>query len=134
GSVTAIVCRDVLPALSPDDKAVFSPSASPEIAVEIHPSLESAPPWDGSTSRVRFHVSDAGALRPGDVGWVKIADKRREALVVPYAAVLEDDDGPYVLVVATDGRTQTKRQIEIGRVIGGTAVVVSGLRLNEHVL
>jgi multidrug efflux pump subunit AcrA (membrane-fusion protein) len=55
-------------------------------------------------------------------------------LVVPYAAVLESSEGPYVLVASTDGRTLTQRRVEIGRVLGGLAVVLSGLHVQERVL
>jgi multidrug efflux pump subunit AcrA (membrane-fusion protein) len=65
---------------------------------------------------------------------VRLAARRLEVLVIPSSAILEAAEGPYVLVAATNGRTLTKRPIEIGRVLGGSAVVLSGLRLQERIL
>jgi Heavy metal binding domain len=144
GVVSAIVYKDVLPTLTADEHAVFSPStASPGRggAVEVRATLDASDvplSWDRATSRVHFHLvptaAGATALRPGDVGWVRVAGKRRDVEVVPSRAVLQGADGPYVLVGAGDGRTLTKRSIEIGRVVGGVATVLSGLRLQERVL
>jgi hypothetical protein len=54
--------------------------------------------------------------------------------VIPYTAILEGDDGPYALVASGDGRTLSRRRVEIGRVLGGMAIILSGLRLHERVL
>jgi Heavy metal binding domain len=135
GSIAAVLYKDVLPALASEEPAVFSPSGAPGSLIEVHPSSPQGTPWDRSTSLVHFHA-DAGALplRPGDVGWVRLAVKRLEPEVIPYAAILEGDRGPYVLVSTGDGRMLSKRSVEIGRVLGGMAVVLSGLRLHERVL
>ncbi|HZU83415.1 MAG TPA: heavy metal-binding domain-containing protein [Polyangiaceae bacterium] len=136
GAVSAVLYQDVLPTLAADERVVFTPSATPKVTFEVHPSGEPATTWDASTSRVRFRAdADAHAApRPGDVGWVRLAAKRREVEVIPYSAVLEEDDGPYVLVATNDGRTLSKRSIEIGRVVGGMAIVLAGLRQHERVL
>ena len=135
GAVMALVYKDVLPSLTADERGVFSPSAAPATSYAVHPCPESATAWDRSTARVRFR---AGASSPppraGDVGWLRLAAKPREATTVPYSAILEDASGPYVLVASGDGRALARRPIEVGRVIGGTAIVLSGLRLRERVL
>jgi len=57
-----------------------------------------------------------------------------EPPVIPVAAILESEDGPYVLVVSADGHVLTRRAVEIGRVFGGVAAVISGLVSSERVL
>ncbi|HLK39937.1 MAG TPA: heavy metal-binding domain-containing protein [Polyangiaceae bacterium] len=135
GAVTALVYKDILPTLTADEKGVFSPSAAPAASYEVHPCPESATAWDRSTARVRFRAdASSRALRAGDVGWLRLAAKPREATAVPYSAILEDANGPYVLVASGDGRALARRSIEVGRVVGGAAIVLSGLRLRERVL
>jgi hypothetical protein len=137
GFIAALLYRDELAALMPEERVVFSPSTAPSAGVEVHPAPEPPTPWDRSTSRVRFQVgphATAPAPPAGEVGWVRLAPKRLELQVVPYSAVLEAAEGPYVLVASSDGRTLTKRPVEIGRVLGGTAVVLSGLRYQERIL
>jgi Heavy metal binding domain len=145
GAIAAIVYNDALATLTADEQAVFSPSTGAPgegEAVEVRATLDASDAplsWDRATSRVHFQVAPVAAtaaptLRPGEVGWVRMAGKRRDVEVIPFRAVLQGAEGPYVLVGAGDGRTLTKRPIEIGRVVGGVATVLSGLRLQERVL
>jgi hypothetical protein len=137
GVIAALLYKDEIATLTPEEGAVFAPSTAPSAGVEVYRAPEQPTPWDRSTSRVRFRVTQhpmAAAPRPGEIGWVRLAPKRLEPLVVPYSAVLEAAEGPYVLVASADGRTLSKRPVEIGRVLGGTAVVLSGLRQHERVL
>jgi hypothetical protein len=137
GLIAALLYKDELAALTPEERVVFSPSTAPSTSVEVHLAPEPPAPWDRSTSRVRFEVGPhpiAPAPGPGEVGWVRLAPKRLELQVVPFSAVLEAAEGPYVLVASPDGRTLSKRAVEIGRVLGGTAVVLSGLRYQERIL
>jgi hypothetical protein len=134
GAVMAILYRDELAAMTHSTRAIFSSVAAPSASVEVRIALESAEPWDAATSRVRFEpVAADRAPAPDGIGWVRLAD-RREVHVVPSSAVLEGAEGPYVLVASPSGRTLAKRPIEVGRVFGGMAVVLSGLRLQERVL
>jgi hypothetical protein len=137
GAVQAVLYNDELATLVPGERAKFSPTAAPGTTVEVRLAPAPPAPSDGSTSRVRFELDvsrpGAAALGEGVVGWVKVAGKQREVLVVPYAAVLPSPEGPYVLVVSADGRTMRKRHVEIGKVFYGLAVVLSGLRYQERV-
>jgi hypothetical protein len=134
GTVIAVLYEDERMAIAPDTRGVFSPSAAPNDSVEVRPALEPAEPWDRSTSRVRFEVVAPERRPPKNaIGWVRLAAKR-EIQVVPSSAVLEGAEGPYVLVPSPNGRSLTKRPIDVGRVFGGIAVVLSGLRLQERVL
>jgi hypothetical protein len=80
-------------------------------------------------------VADLAATptRPGEVGWVTLNGKRRELMALPSSTLLEDADGPYVLV-ASQGWMLTKRRVEVGRVFGGLAFVISGLTTHDRVL
>jgi hypothetical protein len=136
GSVAAILYRDEVPTIAPDEQGVFAPSALDDVAAEVHLSGEPLAPWDRSTVRVRFQANPnpGRPLRPGEIGWVRLAAKRREVATVPWYAVLDSAEGPYVLVASADGRRVSKRPIEIGRVFGGLATVVSGLQPRERVV
>jgi hypothetical protein len=144
GGIEAVVYKDELTALQPDAAAVFSfahahaapwqrsdPSSE---SADIHPTADPPEPWDRSTCRVHFRVTGQTKPSPGTVGWVRAAAPQTEIHVVPSSAILHGADGPYVLVASMDGRRLTPRPVETGRVFGGMAVVVSGLRLKERVL
>jgi Heavy metal binding domain len=134
GTVVAILYTDELASRTPDERATFSPS-SDDSPIAVHRTAEAPEPWDRSTLRVRFH-SDAlaPAPRPGEVGWLRRAMRTPEPPVIPFGAVLEDSGGSYVLAMSTDGRTVARRSVELGRVFGGVAAVLSGLRPSERVL
>jgi hypothetical protein len=135
GAVAAILYTDELVARAPDERAVFSSSATPGSVVAVTATTEAPQPWDRSTRRVRFHADGASpALRPRDVGWLRRAQRSPEPPVIPVAAILEGAGGPYVLVVSADGQMLTRRAVEIGRVFGGVAAVLSGLGPSERVL
>jgi hypothetical protein len=135
GTVVATLYRDEIAALTPDERDTFSPSSTPDLRIEVRPTADAPEPWDRSTARVRFQVdASRPAPRPGEVGWVRMGAKRVEPLVVASSAILEGRDGAYVLVASADGRTLAPRHVEVGRVLGSFAVVVSGLRLQERTL
>jgi hypothetical protein len=136
GSVAAILYRDEVLTITPDEQGVFAPSAPDGVGAEVHLSGEPPAPWDRSTVRVRFQANPnpGRSLRPGEVGWLRLQAKRREAPSVPSYSVLDSAEGPYVLVGSADGRRVSKRPIEIGRVFGGLTTVVSGLQPRDRVL
>jgi hypothetical protein len=136
GAVSAILYRDEIDGLTLQSGGLFFPAGAPREGIEIQALSESAEPWDRSTSRVRFHFDARRRAVPGagEVGWVRLKAKARDMPVIPYSAILEAADGPYVLVASSDGRTLTKRSVEIGKVFGGLTFVLSGLRSQERVL
>jgi membrane fusion protein (multidrug efflux system) len=56
-----------------------------------------------------------------------------EALSVPRAAVLSDQQGDYVYVVDGESRAQ-RRRIELGQTTPTSAVVTQGLAVGEHII
>lgn len=141
-TLIATLYQDELPALTQEGRWVFSPATDPSARMEVRPTADRPEKWDPSTSRVRFRAQSGAAtgasstlqLRPGQVGWIRPSSTRIEAPVVPYSAVIESAEGPYVLVASRDGRMLAKRPVVVGRVIGGIAAVPSGLRAHERVL
>lgn len=135
GIVTAILYADELASRGSEQRGAFFPSSAPGSGVEVRSTAQAPEPWDRSTSRVHFQIGAAvPPVQPGEVGWLKLAVRQREAPVIPVSAVLEGAGGPYVLVASVDGHVLTQRPVEIGRVFGGMAAVLSGLRSSERVL
>jgi hypothetical protein len=137
GALTATLYRDELAALTPAQAAVFAIGGAgdaPHVRFELQRTADAPAPWDRSTARVRFTFAK-GEEPParGATGWVRIAGKRRELLVIPSSALLEGSDGTYVLALAGDG-TLARRSVAIGRVVGGLAYVLSGVAAQERVL
>jgi len=132
--VTALIYNDELAALAPDQTGSFTPAAAPQTSIGVGRAPVPATPWDRSTSHVRFRIvaTNGGMLAAGTVGWVKMTPRAHDVLVVPAAAVLQANDGPYVLAVSSeDHRRLTRRRVEIASVFSDLATVVSGLRENE---
>jgi hypothetical protein len=138
GTVIATLYKDELAALAPDERSTFSPASAPDKRIDVRPTADAPEPWDRSTSRARFHVdahgSELSPLPRGETGWLRMGAQRLAPLVIASAAILEGRDGPYVLVASADGRTLAPRRVEVGRVLGGLAVVLSGLRIQERIL
>jgi heavy metal-binding protein len=133
--VEAVFERADLVGLEPDDRALFFRAAAPTMGVDVR--LVADPPvaWDASTSKARFVVGPSTrALEPGETGWVTLAPKLRNFLVVPSSAVLQSPRGPYVLAAATERGPFVSRSVEVGKVLYGVAVVLSGLREGERVV
>jgi hypothetical protein len=134
GTVMVMLYADELAPRGNEQRGTFFPSSS-STGVEVRTTSEAPVQWDRSTFRVRFQVdSGAASLRPGEVGWLKLATRQREAPVIPSAAVIEGADGPYVLVASSNGRLLTRRPVQVGRVFGGMTAVLSGLKPSERVL
>jgi membrane fusion protein, multidrug efflux system len=55
------------------------------------------------------------------------------ALGIPRAAVMSDQSGSYVFVVAADGKVE-RRAIRLGQSTATTAVIVDGLKQGEQVI
>jgi hypothetical protein len=135
GGVTAVLRNDELSGLLPGEHAFFFRATAPADGIDVRLTAKPPAPWDASTSQVRFRLDgDASGLEPGEVGWVELAARPRELLVIPSRAVLYSPEGPYVLATGADGRTVNIRRVEIGRASGGLAVVLSGLRTGEPIV
>jgi hypothetical protein len=135
GLVSALLRREELAGLSPGEHGMFFRANAPAEGAQVRLGEEPPAPWDDSAARVRFRFAGrGGALRPGEVGWVVLAARSREVVVIPSGAVLYSPAGPYVLAVGADGRAPARRSVEIGGVSRGLAVVLAGLRDGEPII
>jgi hypothetical protein len=133
GAVRAVLYRDEIATLAPGERGVFRPASAAGTGLEVRLGGAPAAPWDESTSTVDFRLEGARTVAAGTTGWVELAARPREVLVVPSSAVLQSPDGPYVLVASGGGRAFTRRQVAIGRTLFGFAAIVAGLRENERI-
>lgn len=139
--ISAILYNDQIEALSAEEPGSFSPTALPKTSVGVTRIAGPAMPWDRSTSLVRFRIDaskgakSSNPIQAGQVGWLQLAPRARTIVSVPVSAVLQEPDGPYVLAWAGGDKLE-KRRIEIGEYFAaqGFAVVLSGLRHNDHVV
>lgn len=134
GAIVARLYRDELATLGADEPAAFIPAAMPgsERAVRREPG---APVVRGALAEVGFRVANGAATPPCDqVGWIRLAHRSRDMLVVRSSAVLASADGPYVLVFSARTGTLTRRRIEVGKDYAGMTAVVAGLRDKEFVV
>jgi len=147
---TAVLHKDDLVGLGPGTHALFFGTTTSRAGLDVRLSADTPAPWDASTSQVHFQAQPGrgdreAAAKVLDRGWLDVAPRPRDLLVVPSNAVLYTADGPYVVAVSPDGRTLTKRSVEIGRILDsgyvaqqssdrfGAIVVLAGLRENERV-
>lgn len=133
----ALLYRDEIALLEPREQAVFFPSiplrdGSPH-GVRVMRVDESATPWDDATSLLRFRVQGKAELLPGQTGSLKFPTRVRKLLAVRSGAIIQGPTGPYVLLVAPDNRTLTKRSVEVGSVLADHAGLLSGLGVGERV-
>jgi hypothetical protein len=139
----ALMYNEEIALLRPRERALFFPAVRPGAgaAAGVEARLTGEPPvaWDAATSLVRFRLRGGavdvarGVDVGGDVGWLKLAARVRDGLVVPYASVLQSGDGPFVLLVGDDRRTLTRRPIQLGGVLFGYAAVLAGLKDGDRV-
>ena len=135
GLLVALLYREDLTGISPDEHAVFFRATRPADGIRVHRTTDPPAAWDESLSRVHFRL-DPGEPVPssGEVGWLTLAARPRELLVVPSRAVVSSPEGRHVLVVSKDGRTFTRRPVEIGRASRGFTVVTAGLGDQERLV
>jgi len=160
GVVTAVLHKDDLVGLAPGTHALFFGTTTSRAGIDVRLSSNAPAPWDASTLQVRFDAHPghddrqaSGKAIPSfsrgaalDSGWLDIAPRPRDLLVVPSNAVLYTAEGPYVVAVAPDDKTLTKRAVEIGRILDsgyvaqqsadrfGAIVVLAGLHESEKVV
>ena len=139
GSVVALFYLDEIAGLGAGTPAAFQPALSPiatapPAAVPLALEKGSLRAWDEALRELRFRfVGDKGG-RSGETGWVSISGPPRPVLALDEDLVFVGDGGRYVLVPARDGRSLERRRIQVGRVVNGRAVIVSGLREGEEVV
>lgn len=127
--------NDEVGTLAREEQASFYATSDPDVAVGLRYRGAAPVPWDRSTSMVRFELETSGAEKAAATpGWVKLARKSRESVVVPAMSVLPSAEGPYVLVFSAERGTAMKRPIEIGKTFSGMAAVVSGVSGRELVV
>jgi len=96
----------------------------------VYPTLDP----QARTVRARVSVANsAGLLRPGMYATVVLASPTRAGLTVPSSAVLRTGERNLVFVDMGGGRLQA-REVEVGRVAGDQAEVLSGLRSGQRVV
>jgi hypothetical protein len=155
GVGAAVLYKDDLVGVAPDEHAQFFGGAAPSMGIDAHLLPDPPSPVDSSTVTVRFRL-DPGANLPEvpgpevpgrrDVGSLQIAIRPRQLLVVPWSAVLYSAQGPYVLAASPQEETFTKRLVEIGRILdsgyvgaragegAGAIVILSGLSEGDRVI
>lgn len=132
GTITAKLYRDELATLAPDERAEFVPTAAPDARVKVQRAADE-PAIHATLADVKFHPEPGAAAPPaGQVGWVKLAYKTRDMLVVRSSAIIWGADGPYVLVFSAQKGTLAKRKIEVGKDFMGMTAVISGVRDKEY--
>ncbi len=146
GTVTAVLHKDDLVGLAPGEHALFLGTATPGAGTPVHPSSDPPSPWDASTIQVHFQLDRTASATKEDTGWLELAPRPRELLVVPSSAVLYSGAGAYVLAAPPGGHAFTRRPVDIGRILDsgyaaglsgdhfGAIVVLSGLQEGEKVV
>jgi hypothetical protein len=138
GRGVALLYRDEQELLGPEEEATFYPAIRPRdgVAAGVKARLAGEPPirWDAATVLVRFRTDRTPDASPRRCGSLKLATRLRTGLVVTASAIVRSPDGPSVFVLANDGRTLTRRHIDIGSVLYGYAGVISGLDKGERVV
>ncbi|MBT2746656.1 MULTISPECIES: efflux RND transporter periplasmic adaptor subunit [unclassified Lysobacter] len=85
------------------------------------------------TFRVICSFEGGGVLQPGMFGRLRIDyDNRADALVVPRAALLDDEGDPAVFVVR--GKKVSRVPVKLGYMDGAWAEIRSGVKLGEQVV
>ncbi|WP_430538814.1 efflux RND transporter periplasmic adaptor subunit [Lysobacter capsici] len=85
------------------------------------------------TFRVICSFEGAGVLQPGMFGRLRIDyDNRADALVVPRAALLDDEGDPAVFVVR--GKKVARVAVKLGYLDGAWAEVRDGIKLGDQVV
>jgi multidrug efflux pump subunit AcrA (membrane-fusion protein) len=133
--VAARLYRDEAEAINDLDGATFVPAEAPTTSIAVHVQGPAIADTDPCRSQLRFVVDRRPAsLRVGQTGWIDLASRERTVLAMPIPAIVESAEGPVALVPTPDGRTVQARRVQIGRVVSGNAIVLSGLVENERVV
>jgi len=131
--VIARVYDDALATLAPGERLTFHPAAAPGQSFDVSAAPGPFARWDRSTSRVELRLAPGARVGSGTAGWIEAPARARPQTLVSISAVLEDAQGPYVLV-RTGASDFVRRPVHLGRTLDGSAAVVSGLEEGERVL
>jgi hypothetical protein len=149
GAITARLYRDELATLADHERAVFVPSAAPGDELAVVRAVTPPPVIHAALADVAFVVAPgaapgaapgvapgapAAAPPPGQVGWIRLAHRTRDVLVVRASSVIQSSDGPYVLVFSSQAGTLARRKVEVGKEFLGMTAIVGGLRDKEFVI
>ncbi len=121
--------------ISAGDTAKLRVDAMPEIEfsaviARISPTID---PRNGTFRATASIENEDGELAPGMFGRFNIAyEKHADALLIPAAALIEEDSETVVYVVS-DGLA-SRRAIEVGIRSGGMVEVLGGLDANEQIV
>ncbi len=121
--------------ISAGDTAKFRVDAMPEVEfsamiARISPTID---PRNGTFRATASIENQGGELAPGLFGRFNIAyEKHADALLIPAAAVLEEDSETVVYVV-NDG-SASRRAIKVGIQSDGFVEVLGGLDANEQIV
>jgi multidrug efflux pump subunit AcrA (membrane-fusion protein) len=101
----------------------------------VYPRLLIVPPPPGSAAAVQgwANLETAQAANADFAAGLAAGAATESALAVPVGAVLFENDGARVWVVAGDG-VPAPRPVRIGRIGGGMVEVLDGLRAGEQVV
>jgi len=144
--VTAVLHQDDLVGLAAGERALFFGTTTPGAGTPVHLSPDHPSPWDASTVQVHFQLDRMVPATNEDTGWLELAPRPRELLVVPSSAVLYSGEGAYVLAAPPEGHRFTRRPVDIGRILDsgyaaglssdhfGAIVLLSGLEEGEQVV
>jgi len=145
-AVTAVLHKDDLVGLVAGERALFFGTTTPGAGTPVHLSPDHPSPWDASTVQVHFQIDRMVPGTKEDTGWLELAPRPRELLVVPSSAVLYSGEGAYVLAAPPNSHKFTRRPVDIGRILDsgyaaglssdhfGAIVVLSGLEEGEQVV
>ena len=146
-AVTAVLHKDDLVGLAAGERALFLGTTTPGAGTPVHLSPDQPSPWDASTVQVHFQIDRrVPTTKKEDTGWLELAPRPRELLVVPSSAVLYSGEGAYVLAAPPNSHRFTRRPVDIGRILDsgyaaglssdrfGAIVVLSGLEEGEQVV
>jgi membrane fusion protein (multidrug efflux system) len=120
---------------SPGQFATLHVDATPDVTyaatiVRISPTIDMR---NGTFRATAFVDNSSGELAPGMFARFSIAyDRHDDALVIPRAALIEEDDQTSVYVVA-DGAV-ARRTIQVGIESGELVEVVGGLAIDEEIV
>lgn len=83
---------------------------------------------------LNFEIDNKGSIISGSAVEIYLKTKPiRDALVIPYSALLEEQ-GHYFVYVQTSGEGFQKRELKLGANDGSSIQVLSGIKENERVV